>query len=101
MSQITASVSSQPITASASGGSITASVGSSTVTASAGGGVGPQGPAGTSGAGLGDLANVNLSSVSDGDLLRFSGQMSKWVNANQTLITDGGNFLLLLSLMLY
>lgn len=97
---ITATVTSQPITASASGGVITASVGSNTVTAAASGGVGPQGPAGTSGAGLGDLANVDISTVADGDLLRFSSQMSKWVNANQTLITDGGNFLLLLSLIL-
>lgn len=98
---ITATVTSQPITASASGGSISASVGSSTITASASGGVGPQGPAGTSGAGLGDLVDVNLSSVADGDLLRFSSQVSKWINANQTLITDGGNFVLLLSLMIY
>lgn len=100
MTQITATVSSPTITASASGGSISASVGSSTVTASAGGGIGPQGPAGTAGAGLGDLVDVNISSVADGDLLSYSSQISKWVNANQTLITDGGNFLLLLSLTL-
>jgi hypothetical protein len=98
---ISASVTSQPITASAIGGSITASVGSSTVVATAGGGVGPQGPAGaagTAGAGLGDLTNVELSGVADGDLLRYSS--AKWRNVNQAVVTDGGNFLILLSLLL-
>lgn len=99
---ITATVTSQPITATVVGGGVSATVGSSgSVSASAGGGIGPQGPAGTSGAGLDDLVDVNLTSVADGDLLRFSSQASKWVNANQKLITDGGNFLLLLSLMTY
>jgi hypothetical protein len=90
MSEITASVSSQQITASVSGGSITASVGSSVVTASAGGGIGPQGPAGTSGASLGDLVDVNLSGVQDGDVLRYDA--TKWHNVNQAVVTDGGNF---------
>jgi hypothetical protein len=95
---ISATVTSQPITATASGGSISASVGSSTVTASAAGGVGPQGPAGTSGAGLGSLVNVDLSSVAEGDLLKYSSD--KWRNVSQTIITDGGNFAILLSLLL-
>jgi hypothetical protein len=48
---ITASVVSQPITAAVSGGgAITANVGSSTVSAAVSGGIGPQGPAGVSGA---------------------------------------------------
>ena len=91
MSQITASVTSQPITASASGGGITATVGSSTITASAGGGVGPQGPAGTSGAGLDDLVDVDLSSVAAGDLLRYgSGKWRNYPEAN--VVIDGQNF---------
>ena len=90
MSQITATVNSQPITASvnASGG-ISASVGSSVVQANAGGGIGPQGPAGSLGASLGDLIDVNVSSVQDGDVLRYDA--TKWHNINQTTVTDGGN----------
>jgi hypothetical protein len=91
MSEITATVVSQPITASVnSTGSISANVGSSSVTATAGGGIGPQGPAGSLGAGLGDLVDVNLSSVQDGDVLRYDS--AKWHNVNQTQVTDGGNF---------
>lgn len=95
---ITASVTSQPIKASVTAGGISASVGSSTISASAGGGVGPQGPAGTAGAGLGELTNVDLSGVAEGDLLRYSSD--KWRNVSQTVVTDGGNFLILLSLLL-
>lgn len=91
MSQITASVTSQPITATASGGGITASVGSSTITASAGGGVGPQGPAGTSGASLDDLVDVDLASVATGDLLRYGS--GKWRNYPESnVVIDGQNF---------
>ena len=90
MTQITASVSSQPITATVNAsGNISASVGSSVVTANAGGGIGPQGPAGSLGASLGDLIDVNVSSVQDGDLLRYDA--NKWHNVNQTILTDGGN----------
>jgi len=90
MTQITASVSSQPITATVNAsGSISASVGSSVVTATAGGGIGPQGPAGTLGASLGDLLDVNLAGVQDGDVLRYDA--TKWHNVNQTVVTDGGN----------
>lgn len=88
---ISASVTSQPITASASGGSITVSVGSTTITASAAGGVGPQGPAGTAGAGLGDLVDVNLSGVASGDLLRYGN--GKWRNHPESNVPiDAGNF---------
>jgi hypothetical protein len=91
VSQITASVISQPITASAPGGSITATVGSSTITASASGGVGPQGPAGTSGAALGDLVDVDLAGVATGDLLRYgSGKWRNFPEAN--VVIDGQNF---------
>ena len=95
MSQITASVSSQPITATvnASGG-ISASVGSSVVEASAGGGIGPQGPQGVIGPpgnALSGASDVQLSGVADGDLLRYSN--SKWRNHPEgDLILDGQNF---------
>lgn len=92
MSDITATVTSQPINATASGGGITATVGSSTITASAGGGIGPQGPAGTSGAGLGDLVDVDLASVAQGDLLRY-GDGGKWRNHPEAnVVIDGANF---------
>ena len=92
MTQITATVNSQPITATvnASGG-ISASVGSSVVTANAGGGVGPQGPAGTDGGNLEQLANVQIVSAQNGDVLRYSS--SKWRNYPEgDLILDGQNF---------
>jgi hypothetical protein len=92
MTQITATVNSQPITATvnASGG-ISASVGSSIVSASASGGIGPQGPAGTDGGTIEQLSNVQIVSAQDGDLLRYSS--SKWRNAPEgDLILDGQNF---------
>jgi hypothetical protein len=89
MTEITATVQSQPIVATVSGsGSISASVGSSVVTASVGGGIGPQGPAGNLGAGLGDLTDVQLSAVQDGDVLRYDD--NKW--RNETMSLNGGNF---------
>lgn len=91
MTGITATVSAQPITASVSGnGNISASVGSSIVAATVGGGIGPQGPAGSDGGSLGGLADVNLTAVQDGDLLRYDA--NRWHNVNQTQCTDGGNF---------
>ena len=91
MSQITASVSSQPITATvAASGSISASVGSSVVEASVGGGIGPQGPAGSDGGSLDQLSNVQIVSVQNGDVLRYDS--NKWKNVNETNLTDGGNF---------
>jgi hypothetical protein len=93
MTQITASVNSQPITATVNAsGSISASVGSSVVTANAGGGIGPQGPAGTDGGNLEQLANVQLSNVAAGDLLRY-GSGGKWQNyPERDLVVDAGNF---------
>lgn len=92
MTTISASVTSRPITAAASGGSVTASVGSSTVSVSAGGGVGPRGPQGNAGAGLGDLTDVDLSGVAEGDLLRHGGD-GKWRNYPEAnVVIDGQNF---------
>jgi len=91
MSGITVSVVSQPIAASASSGGISAKVTSSTISAAASGGVGPRGPAGTAGAGLGDLVDVNIASVAEGDLLRYgSGKWRNFPEAN--VVIDGANF---------
>jgi hypothetical protein len=53
MSDIAASVVSQPITATVSGSSIAASVGASNISVSVAGGIGPQGPSGDAGTGGG------------------------------------------------
>ena len=92
MSNITATVNSQPITAAVnSSGSISASVGSSVVTANAGGGIGPQGPAGTDGGTLEQLSNVQIVSAQNGDVLRYDA--NKWRNYPEgDLILDGQNF---------
>jgi len=95
MSQITASVSAQPITATVSGsGVISATVGSSVVEASAGGGIGPQGPQGVIGPpgnALSAASDVQLSGVADGDVLRYSS--NKWRNFPESnIVIDGSNF---------
>jgi hypothetical protein len=88
---ITATVTSQPITANVSGSGISANVGSSLVTASASGGIGPQGSSGAAGGLLEQLQDVLMSSVADGDVLRYSS--SKWRNFPETNMTfDAGNF---------
>ena len=94
MTGINATVQSQPITATVSGnGNISASVGSSVVTASAGGGIGPQGPQGVIGPpgnALSAASDVQLVSVSSGDLLQYSD--GKWRNKTVDSIIDFGNF---------
>jgi hypothetical protein len=98
MTQITATVNSQPITATVNAsGSISASVGSSLVTASAGGGIGPQGEPGVAGAigppgnALSAASDVQLSGVAEGDVLRYSN--SKWRNYPEgDIVIDGQNF---------
>ena len=85
-----ATVVSQPIIATvSSSGAISASVGSSvSVTSTASGGIGPQGPSGVSS--LGESQDVQLSGLSDGDVLRYSN--SKWRNYPDSQLCDGGNF---------
>ena len=73
-----------------SGGSISANVGSSLISASASGGIGPQGSSGAAGGLLEQLQDVLMSSVADGDVLRYSN--TRWRNTPETSITDGGNF---------
>jgi hypothetical protein len=95
MSNITASVSSQPITATvSSSGVISATVGSSVVEASAGGGIGPQGPQGVIGPpgnALSGASDVQLNNVAEGDLIRYSN--SKWRNFPESnIVIDGSNF---------
>ena len=87
---ITASVTANTITASVSGSTVSASVSGTTVTASASGGIGPQGPAGAATSTLGDLADVQLSGIATGDVLRRDG--SKWKNYPDSSLVDGGNF---------
>lgn len=91
MSDIKATIQSQPITASVSGGGFTAVVGSLTVAATATGGIGPQGPQGNEGAGLVDLTDVTINAPAGGDLLRYDG--NKWKNfPERRLVIDGGNW---------
>lgn len=96
MTQITATVQSQPIVATVSGsGGISASVGSSVVTASVGGGIGPQGtqgPIGPPGNALSAASDVLLNGVAEGDVLRY-GSGGKWTNYPESnLVIDGQNF---------
>jgi hypothetical protein len=79
------------ITASVSGSSIAASVVASNITASASGGVGP---AGTTVAGtLSQVSDVLITSIADGDVIRYSSSTQKWLNTNEkNLRFDGGNF---------
>lgn len=94
MTQITATVQSQPITATVNAsGSISANVGSSSVSANAGGGIGPQGiqgPIGPPGNALSAASDVQLSNVAEGDLLQYSD--GKWRNNAVDNIVDFGNF---------
>lgn len=86
---ISVSVSSPGVSASVSGGVVSASVSApSTIGATVAGGIGPTGPAGVNQ--LADATDVQLSSVADGDVLRYSS--SKWRNYADTNLTDGGNF---------
>jgi hypothetical protein len=89
MTQITATVNSQPITATVNAsGNISASVGSSVVTANAGGGIGPQGASGAAGGTLDQLSNVQIVSAQNGDVLQY-GSNNKW---NNNPVLDGGNW---------
>lgn len=97
MTQI--SITSQPVSATVSGDTISASVpaaSGSVGTATVTGGVGPQGPAGPSGPqgapgdALSSASDVVLSSVAEGDVLRYSS--SKWRNYSETNLVDGGNW---------
>jgi hypothetical protein len=88
MSDISASVTSQPITATVSGGTVSASVTSLSSSVTIAGGVGPQGPAGTNGGPLEQLSNVQIVSAQPGDVLQYGGA-NKWQN---NPILDGGNW---------
>jgi hypothetical protein len=88
MSDISASVTSQPITATVSGGTVSASVTSSSSSVTIAGGVGPQGPAGTNGGPLEQLSNVQITSAQPGDVLQYGGA-NKWQN---NPIIDGGSW---------
>lgn len=86
---ITVSVSSPGVSANVSGGVVSASVSApSTIGATVAGGIGPAGAAGTTT--ISGASDVQLSSVTDGDVLRYSA--SKWRNYADSNLTDGGNF---------
>jgi hypothetical protein len=90
VSNISATVTSQPISATVTSTGVSATVASSSSTVSTSGGVGPQGPAGTNGGPIEQLSNVQITSAQTGDVLRFSD--SKWRNSPETDIVDGGNW---------
>jgi hypothetical protein len=90
VSSVSATVTSQPIAATVTGSTVSAAVTSSSSSVTIAGGVGPQGPAGTSGGPLEQLSNVQITSAQPGDVLRFSN--SKWRNSPETDIVDGGNW---------
>jgi hypothetical protein len=59
------------------------------------GATGPQGQTGQPGAAGSDLANlgdVQLSSLTQGDLISYNESINKWTNTKQSFVTDGGNF---------
>lgn len=90
---ISASVTANKITASVTGNAVSANVSASAVTASASGGIGPQGPTGPQGTftgGLSNLQDVAVSSVQQGDVLRYASD--KWRNYPDAGLVDGGNF---------
>ena len=87
---INATVTSQPISATVTSSNVSAAVASSSASVTIAGGVGPQGPAGTSGGPIEQLSNVQITSAQAGDVLRFDN--SKWRNSPETDIVDGGNW---------
>jgi len=59
------------------------------------GAAGPQGATGEPGlpgSYLYNLGDVQLSSLTQGDLLSYNQSISKWANIKQSVVTDGGNF---------
>ena len=87
---ISASVTAQPITATVTASGISANVSSTVLSASASGGIGPQGDKGDAAGLLTQLTDTAISSVAEGDVLRYSS--SKWRNYPDTSIVDGGNW---------
>jgi hypothetical protein len=86
---ISVNVETKPISASVQSGQITGQMGSSLVITSAAGGIGPQGVQGPA-ASIALASDVALTSVTDGDVLRWSN--SRWRNYHETQLTDGGHF---------
>ena len=84
---ITVTATTSPITATAGASSVSATVAATSVSATATGGVGPPG---ASVSNLGDLADVQLDGLVDGDVLRRDG--GAWTNYSDDLLVDGGNF---------
>jgi hypothetical protein len=57
---------------------------------------GPPGPAGPPGdvtaASIGELTDVEITNINNGDTLIYSAPISKFINTHQSNLTDGGNF---------
>lgn len=100
MSEINVNVTSAPITASVTGGMVSASVAAAAdVSIGVSGGFGPQGASGPQGEpgppgaqSLSALADVDVQSIADGDVLRYSAASSRWTNYAEQNLVDGGNF---------
>jgi hypothetical protein len=94
---ISASVTGAKITATVIGDAVSAAVSSGRVSAAVTGGIGPQGPAGESGetggaTTLSELTDVQITSVADGDVLRYSAAAGRWQDYAELNLVDGGNF---------
>jgi hypothetical protein len=91
MSDISATVTSQPISATVTAAGVSANVTSSSAMVTIAGGVGPQGPQGLAGtpASLEQVPGVSITNAQAGDVLQYGGS-NKWQN---NPIIDGGNFL--------
>ena len=88
---ITVTASGPAISATVSGGAVSASVAAPTsVAATVAGGIGPTVATGVTT--LAGASDVQISSATDGDVLRYSGTASKWTNVNETSLLDAGNF---------
>lgn len=91
---IEATVTSEPIVAtvsgSTSGDSVVASVTVDSVSVGVYGGIGPTGLSGAAASAISAMSDVQLDTLSDGDVLRYSS--GKWRNYADSQITDGGNF---------
>lgn len=82
---VSVSVPKTSITVAVNGSTVAAAVSSSPIQTTASGGVGPQGITT-----LGSATDVQITSVAEGDVLRYSS--SKWRNYAENQLTDGGNF---------
>lgn len=82
---VTVTTTTAPVQVSASGTQVSAAIAAIPVSTVTTGGVGPQGLTN-----LSDALDVEITSLSAGDLLRFDN--ARWRNYPETSLLDGGNF---------